>query len=137
MKSVSKPVSPHLTIYKPQITTLLSILHRISGFLLYLGLLLLGWVIIFSAFDDVILASSFLDLSVLVFSSIIGKFLLFIWVFSLNFHTVNGIRHLIWDAGIGFSKEAVTRSGVIALISALILTIISWILIFEVIFSYV
>ncbi|MBT4921983.1 MAG: succinate dehydrogenase, cytochrome b556 subunit [Rickettsiales bacterium] len=137
MNTKSRPISPHITIYKPQITSVLSILHRISGVLLYAGLLLLAWIVISAAFIDVIFAQGFLDVAVTLFSSVVGKCLLFIWILALNYHAVNGIRHLAWDMGVGLSKEAVTRSGIISIICALVFTAISWTLIFKVIFSYV
>ncbi len=137
MKTVNRPLSPHITIYKPQITSVLSILHRISGFGLYIGLLLLSWIIICSAFLDVVFSQGFLDLTVTLFSSIVGKCLLFVWILALNYHAANGIRHLTWDLGVGLSKEAVTRSGIAVIILAFAFTAISWLLIFKVIFSYV
>ena len=137
MNSVSRPLSPHLSVYKPQITSSLSILHRITGFVLYLGLLYLSWVIIFSTFSDVVLAQTFLNLTVTVVSSFFGKLLLFAWIFCLNYHAVNGIRHLIWDTGSGFSIEAVTKSGIIALCAAVLFTGTSWYFIYNILFNYV
>jgi succinate dehydrogenase / fumarate reductase cytochrome b subunit len=137
MNSASRPLSPHLSIYKPQITSTLSILHRITGFFLYIGLLYLAWVMIFATFDNVVFAQLFLDLSVLIFSSFFGKLILFCWILCLNYHTVNGIRHLIWDAGIGFSKDSVTRSGVVALFCAVVLTSVTWFFIYNILFGYV
>ena len=132
MSSVSRPLSPHLSIYKPQITSVLSILHRITGFVLYVGLLYLSWVLIFSTFNDVVLAQVFLNLTVTIFSSFFGKLILFGWIFCLNYHTVNGIRHLVWDAGSGFSKEAVTTSGIVALIAAVVFTGSTWYFIYNI-----
>jgi len=137
MSSVSRPLSPHLSVYKPQITSVLSILHRITGFVLYVGLLYLSWVIIFSTFNDVVLAQVFLNLTVTIFSSFFGKLILFGWIFCLHYHTVNGIRHLVWDTGSGFSKKAVTTSGIVALFAAVVFTGLTWYFIYNILFNYV
>ena len=137
MNSVSRPLSPHLSVYKPQITSILSILHRITGFVLYVGLLYLSWVIIFSTFSDVVLAQTFLNLTVTIFSSFFGELILFAWIFCLNYHTANGVRHLVWDTGAGFSKEAVTKSGLVVLLASVIFTALSWYFIYNILFNYV
>lgn len=133
----ARPLSPHLTIYNPQISSVLSIMHRITGFYLYVGLLVLSWVIIFSTFDQSVFAVYFLDFSVFVFSSIIGKLLLFAWFFSMNYHAANGVRHLFWDAGYGFGIKSVIYSGLFTLSFAVVMTLITWFFVFSLIFNYV
>lgn len=137
MELSNKPLSPHLTIYNPQISSVLSISHRLSGFFLYFGLLLLSWVIIFSTFKDLLIANHFLLATKYVFSSLIGKIIIFLWVLALNYHFLNGIRHLIWDKGLGFSIESVKKSGVLIIFLAVFFTLLSWLFIYQKIFYYV
>ena len=122
----NRPLSPHLSIYKPQITSVLSIMHRASGFFLYLGLLILSWHIISEAFSNLLISELYLSISVRFFSSFIGKMALIIWMMAFYYHFCNGIRHLIWDMGRGFSIDSVKISGVIVIISSLGLSIFSW-----------
>jgi succinate dehydrogenase / fumarate reductase, cytochrome b subunit len=90
----SRPLSPHLQIYRPQITSVLSISHRATGLALSLGTLLLVWWLVALARGPEAFASvqSFVG-------SWLGRLLLLGWTFSLFFHLANGIRHLCWDAG--------------------------------------
>src|SRR6185437_11715164 len=94
---VRRPLSPHLQIYKPQITTALSIFHRITGVGLAAGTLLLVWWLVAAARSDAAYAS----VSWFIRSPI-GWVLLFGWSVALWFHFCNGIRHLFWDFGHGF-----------------------------------
>lgn len=122
----NRPLSPHVFIYKWQITNSLSILHRLTGLGLFLGFLLLSWwvvVSIYSSFD-----SRFMLLDCL--RSIYGKTVLFAWSFALFYHMLNGIRHLFWDAGYGFELKTVTRSGVAVVVGAILLTLLSWYIIY-------
>lgn len=123
-KHAQRPLSPHLSIYKPQISSVLSILHRITGFGLYLGLLLAALWIISSGFtphhEGGIVAS--------FFSTFIGKLFLFLWTLALFYHACNGIRHLFWDIGKGYDLAVMTKSGYAVLGSAVILTLITWII---------
>jgi len=121
-----RPLSPHLSIYKPQISSVLSIMHRFSGFFLYIGLLILSWYIIFAIFNSNIIASSYLSITSFVFKSCIGKIALFAWNLALFYHFYNGIRHLFWDTGIGFSKQSVVSSGILVIILAFVSAIFSW-----------
>ena len=77
VKLKSRPISPHLTIYKPQITSILSISHRISGFFLYLGLLFLSWFIIFSNFQEFFISEYYISFFNFFFANILGKTALF------------------------------------------------------------
>jgi succinate dehydrogenase / fumarate reductase cytochrome b subunit len=122
----SRPLSPHLTIYRPQITSVLSILHRISGVVLFFGLLFLLWSIIFLIYTPES-ANSWLWKFL---NSKAGIGIIIAWSYSLFFHACTGIRHLFWDIGYGFSLKAVTWSGWLALFTSLTLTIISWLAIF-------
>jgi succinate dehydrogenase / fumarate reductase cytochrome b subunit len=122
MATENRPLSPHLQVYRPQLTSVLSILHRGTGIALTVGtLMLVCWLIAAAtgptAFNDV---QSFLG-------SIIGRLLLFGWTFALFYHLCNGIRHLVWDTGRGFELKTAYASGWLVVISAAVLTVICWV----------
>ncbi len=102
----SRPLSPHLQVYRPQITSVLSILHRFTGLAFCFGLLFLVVWLASLAFNDNVF--EFLQAFI---SSWIGLIVLFGWVFSLFFHLFNGIRHLMWDFGFGFDLKTVHLTG--------------------------
>ncbi len=114
-----RPLSPHIGIYKPQITSVLSITHRITGFGLYIGALLLAWWIIANVYGCGNCINSFI-------ASDIGVAFLVLWSMALYYHLLNGIRHLFWDMGKGFEIKTVNRSGIAVLAGTLILTLVSW-----------
>lgn len=122
MTTDNRPISPHLQVYKPQITSILSILHRATGFALAVGTLLFVWWLISAAAGPQTYAvvEAFL-------SSWIGTLLLIGWSFAVFYHLCNGIRHLFWDAGRGFEIETVTRSGLVVVVAAVVLTVVAWI----------
>ncbi len=118
---MSRPVSPHLQIYRPQLTSVLSILHRFTGIVLAVGSLLLVWWVISAgygpeAFND---AQRF-------FGHWAGLVILFLWSAALFYHLCNGIRHLAWDAGWGFEIPQVYRSGYAVVAAAAALTLGTW-----------
>jgi succinate dehydrogenase / fumarate reductase, cytochrome b subunit len=101
-----RPLSPHLQIYRPQITSVLSIMHRITGLLLCVGaVLLVAWIGTTAAGPE--RHETFLRLV----DSLVGRLLLLGLVFSLLFHLCNGVRHLVWDMGHGFNLDTTTISG--------------------------
>ena len=115
----NRPISPHLTIYRPQLNSVLSIMHRITGITLFLGLLLL----VFWFFSMALGQSSFNIFNSFV-NSLIGRLILLGSLCALWFHFFTGLRHLFWDFGIGFSLLWVKRSSY----AVIILTILSIIL---------
>lgn len=122
MATDNRPLSPHLQVYRPQLTSVLSILHRITGIGLAVGTLLLVWWLIAAAagptaFDTV---QNFIG-------SIIGRLLLLTWSFALYYHLCNGIRHLVWDVGKGFELGTAYASGWLVVAAAVMLTVISWV----------
>jgi len=121
MISSNRPLSPHLQVYRPQITSILSILHRITGIALTLGTLLLTYWLAAAASGP----EAFADAQGLI-GSIFGRLLLFGWSFALFYHLCNGIRHLAWDAGYGFEIETVTRTGWIVVGASAALTLLCW-----------
>lgn len=122
MASQNRPLSPHLQVYRPQITSVLSILHRITGVALAVGSLLLVYWIIAAA-----VGPEAFDTAQTLIGSFVGRLLLFGWTFALFFHLVNGIRHLFWDMGWGFDLKTVSVTGWTAVIAAALLTLIAWV----------
>ena len=123
MSDSNNPLSPHLQIYRWQISSLLSIAHRISGVINLLALFLIFfWLILLS------LGESNYELFLLIINSFFGKFILIGFTWSMNFHLLSGVRHLVWDLGYGFEIKTANISGIIVIISSLILTIIFWLL---------
>jgi len=122
MASRERPLSPHLQVYRPQITSVLSILHRITGAALAAGtLLLVYWLVAIAGGPDTY------DAAQSVVGSIIGRTLLFGWSWALFYHLANGIRHLVWDAGKGFELRTVAISGWTVVILSFALTLAAWI----------
>jgi succinate dehydrogenase / fumarate reductase, cytochrome b subunit len=120
-RTVRRPLSPHLQIYKPQITSAMSIFHRFTGVALSVGTLLLVWWLAAAATSDAAFAtaSGFIG-------SWFGILLLIGWTVALWFHFCSGLRHLFWDAGIGFELPQVHASGRAALIATAVLTVVTW-----------
>ena len=117
----NRPLSPHLQVYKPQLTSVLSIMHRGTGIFLALGtLLLVYWLVAIAAGP-----SAYAEAQQLI-GSMLGQLLLFAWTWSLFYHLCSGIRHLFWDAGYGFELDTVYKSGWAVLIAATILTVVCW-----------
>lgn len=117
-----RPLSPHLTIYKPIPTMVMSILHRITGVALYVGTLLVAWWLLAaasgpSAFET---ASGF-------FGSWFGRLVLLGYTWALLFHMFGGIRHLIWDTGKALEKETTTSLAWVTLASSILATLLVWI----------
>jgi len=123
MSTGSRPLSPHLQIYKPQITSVLSILHRITGIALAIGTLMLMWWLIAAAAGPHAFASAQAALG-----SWLGRLFLFGWTFALFYHLANGIRHLCWDAGFGFQLRTVSVTGWTVVAAAVVLTFGAWML---------
>ncbi|HLJ64069.1 MAG TPA: succinate dehydrogenase, cytochrome b556 subunit [Stellaceae bacterium] len=118
-----RPISPHLQIYQPQLTWILSISHRLTGLALSVGALFLVWWLIAAATGPGAFAAvqGF-------FGSWIGLLFLLGWTFCFFFHLGNGIRHLVWDAGFGFTLPVAYRSGWTVVGASVILTAAAFIL---------
>lgn len=116
-----RPLSPHLSVYKWQITMTLSILHRITGFGLAVGTLLLGAWLWSAAFSP----ECYTTLTELT-TSIIGRLFMFGWTVAFLYHLLNGVRHLVWDAGMGLNNQSVTRSGLVVVFLTFALTAGVW-----------
>lgn len=123
MSTAKRPLSPHLQIYRPQLTSMLSIAHRLSGVGLSFGtLLLVYWLAAAAAGPGAFeTAQTFVG-------SFLGRLLLFGWTLGLFYHFCNGIRHLFWDAGLGFELDDVNRSGWTVVAAAGVLSLLVWII---------
>lgn len=122
MAARPRPLSPHLQVYRPQITSVLSISHRIAGIGLMVGTLMLTCWLVSAATGP----TAHETLQVWL-ASPIGKLLLLGWTFCLFYHLCNGVRHLLWDAGWGFELKQVDLTGWTVVIAASLLTVISWV----------
>jgi succinate dehydrogenase / fumarate reductase, cytochrome b subunit len=122
-----RPLSPHLQIYKPSVTMVMSILHRITGAALLVGTLLL---VVFL----VALASGKTSFGTVqaIYGSFLGKLVLFGYTWALFQHMCGGIRHFIWDTGAGLERETRLRLGWATLIGSLVLTALAWLTYFVV-----
>ena len=121
MRQTERPLSPHLTIYRWPITMILSILHRITGVGMALGLIVLAaWLVQAAAGPE---AYQYFRLAM---STPFGQLLLVGWTFAFFLHLGNGIRHLVWDAGHGFEKDHSRATAWLVLILAIILTAVVW-----------
>ena len=121
MAANQRPLSPHLQIYRPQITSVLSILHRMTGLFLAFGaMFLVLWLIALASGPE----RYTLVLELLV--SPPGLIMLAGWTFAMFYHLCNGIRHLFWDAGMGFELPQATMSGWAVVIASAVLTVAVW-----------
>ncbi|MDX2050509.1 MAG: succinate dehydrogenase, cytochrome b556 subunit [Rickettsiaceae bacterium] len=115
-----RPLSPHLSIYKPQITSILSIFHRLTGVGLYIAVMSLSWLFIWHVFFPKCEIVKYI-INLTIFSLCIKLASL-----ALFYHFFNGIRHLFWDTGLGFKIETVYASGYSVIFLTLAYTIILW-----------
>ncbi len=121
MAQGSRPLSPHLQIYRPQLTSILSILHRLTGVGLALGAVLFAYWIAAAAYG----AEAFARANA-VFVSGFGRLVLFGMTFAFFYHFANGLRHLAWDAGFGFDMKTLNRSGIAVVAVAFAATFAVW-----------
>jgi succinate dehydrogenase / fumarate reductase cytochrome b subunit len=117
-----RPLSPHLQIYKPMLTMMMSIVHRITGAALYFGTLLLAWWLVAAASgpDYFALVNGF-------FASFLGRLVLFGYSWALIHHMLGGLRHLLWDTGRGFDLETVELMARATIIGSAVLTLLVWV----------
>lgn len=121
MVEKSGPLSPHLQIYKPQLTSLLSITHRATGVFLSLAALLLCFWLLSVAAGPRVYATLMTHLGAWY-----GLLLLFAIAFSVFFHLCNGIRHLFWDMGLGLSLRSTYASGYAVIAASALLTLVTF-----------
>jgi succinate dehydrogenase / fumarate reductase cytochrome b subunit len=119
---VRRPLSPHLQVYRWPISMVLSILHRVTGVTLAVGTLMLTWWLVAAASTDDVF-----DRAQWFMGSAVGLLLLFGWSVALIFHFFSGIRHLVWDAGVGFDAPTYKASGWGVVIATGACTMLVWI----------
>ncbi len=114
-----RPLSPHIQVYRLPLTAWLSIMHRVTGVFLSLGMILLAVVLVAVAqgADAFAAMQSFLHTA-------LGRLFLWGWIFSLLFHLCHGVRHLIWDTGHGFDRDTLGRFARYEIVAALLLTVL-------------
>ena len=121
MGTSNRPLSPHLQVYRWQITMVLSILHRASGVFLSMGSVVLAWWLVAAAVGG----DYFLMVSGVLASSL-GKLALLAWTAAFYFHLSNGLRHLLWDTGWGFEIPQVYLTGWSVILLSAGLTLVTW-----------
>jgi succinate dehydrogenase / fumarate reductase cytochrome b subunit len=114
----NRPLSPHLQIYKPQITSILSISHRLAGIFLSLGLLAMFAFVLLLA-----MGQNYYEMWQYFSNSLVGELILMGWVVALSFHMFNGIRHLFWDYGLGLSLSVSKWTGLLVCGATIIISI--------------
>ena len=123
MNQNNNPLSPHLQIYKWQISSLLSITHRIVGVINFFALILICfWT------SSLLLGENNYKIINFFFKSFAGKFLIISLCWSFSFHILNEIRHLVWDMGYGFDLKIAKITGIFVFIGSFILAIFFYIL---------
>ena len=118
----ARPLSPHLQIYRLPLTMLMSGFHRISGFGLYFGMLLLAWWMLAVASGP----NGYAKFQWFI-GSVIGQIILLGYTWALIHHTLGGIRHLIWDTGHGFGPNEREWLAAANLIGSIAITVLLWI----------
>ena len=117
----TRPLSPHLQVYRPQMTSVMSILHRAAGVVLTTGTLIMAaWLV------SMALGKEAYDVVVMVIGHPLGQFVLFGYSVALIYHALNGVRHLGWDLGFGLTIPQVYKNGQIVLFLTVVLTMGLW-----------
>ena len=123
MQNNNNPLSPHLGIYKWQISSLLSISHRIVGVINFLAITLICfWTL------SLLLGENSYEVTKIFLKSFFGKFIIISLCWTFSFHILNEIRHLIWDMGYGFDLKIAKITGVLAFFGSFILTILFYLI---------
>ena len=122
-KSAARPLSPHLQIYRPMLTMMMSIMHRITGLGLYCGIILLVWWLTAASISD-----SYFDFVQGFFGHWFGRLVLFGYTWVLIHHALGGLRHLLWDTGRGFDLNVIEWLARANLAGSIVLTLLLWII---------
>ena len=123
MQNDNNPLSPHLGIYKWQISSLLSITHRIVGVINILAITLICiWVL------SLLLGESNYEITQVFLKSFFGKFIIVFLCWTFSFHILNEIRHLVWDMGYGFDLKVTKITGVLAFVGSFVFTILFYLI---------
>ncbi|MDB2550250.1 succinate dehydrogenase, cytochrome b556 subunit [Rickettsiales bacterium] len=124
MDNKNRPLSPHLQIYKPQMTSLTSIMHRLTGIYLFFGVVILSWLFIYYQYQtDLVFGGDYSHCARNAIWVYVTYFFAFTWLFALYYHLCNGVRHLMWDIGKGYDIKIAYRNAYIVIFSAIFFTI--------------
>ena len=118
----ARPLSPHLTVYRWPVTMTVSILHRVTGSALYFGTLLIAWWLVAAATSE-----AHFDFVSAIYGSWIGRLVLLGYTWALLHHMLGGLRHLIWDTGVGLEKHTASKIAWVTIAGSLTLTLLVWI----------
>ena len=119
----NRPLSPHLQVFRPLITMVMSILHRITGAALYFGMALFAWWLVAAS-----MGGPYFKFVNGLFGSILGQIVLFGFTWALVHHMLGGLRHFVWDLGHGFALKTADRMAWATIIGSVSLTILLWII---------
>jgi succinate dehydrogenase / fumarate reductase, cytochrome b subunit len=122
-KPVERPLSPHLQIYRPMLSMMMSIMHRITGVALSAGIILLVWWFTAASISD-----DYFNLVNGFFAHWFGRLVLFGFTWALMHHMLGGLRHFIWDTGHGFALNKVEWLVRANLIGSILLAVLIWII---------
>ena len=120
MEQNNRPLSPHLQVYRPQITSFLSITHRLTGVALATGTLFFTYWLVSATYGSEIFSTA-----QAFFGSWIGQLILWGFTFSLFYHLANGIRHIAWDCGWGYDLYKLRITGWLALLFSAGMTVLT------------
>jgi succinate dehydrogenase / fumarate reductase, cytochrome b subunit len=121
-KAAARPMSPYVSVWRWHLTMAVSILHRVTGVVLYgAALILAGWAIALAA------SPAAYDEFRLILGSPLGKLVLIAITFSLFFHLANGVRHLVWDFGSGFQPKTADMTAAVVVVFAAAATVAVWV----------
>lgn len=118
-----RPLSPHLQVYRPLFTMMMSIVHRITGTGLYFGMALFAWWLMAAASGE-----TYFDCVQGFFGSWFGRLILFGFTWALLHHMLGGLRHFIWDTGRGFDKASREGLAKLTLAGSVTLTLVVWVI---------
>jgi len=121
MSKSGRPLSPHLSIYGWPITMTLSILHRATGVAMSVGLAVLAYWLLAVAAGP----AEYAKFTALT-STLVGRLLMIGWSFAFFYHFANGVRHLVWDMGLGFEKYQANASAWFVLLLSIGMTAVYW-----------
>jgi succinate dehydrogenase / fumarate reductase, cytochrome b subunit len=122
-RPVFRPLSPHLQVYRPMLTMMMSIMHRITGVALFFGAILFVWWLSAAAHSD-----GYFAFVQAFFASWFGRLVMFGFTWALIHHMLGGLRHFLWDVGKGFELKTVENLARLNLAGSIILTILLWVL---------
>ena len=122
-KVSSRPLSPHLQVYRPMLSTAMSIFHRITGVALSIGMILLVWWFTAASTSD-----AYFDFVNRIFAHWLGRLVLFGFTWALMHHILGGLRHFIWDTGRGYDLKKVEWLVRANIIGSVLITVLVWII---------